>query len=248
MNNDTWIGKKGFRYWYYRFRDSEYYGMSVIAFTLFVCFMLIFKIIIPEINQWFSIRDEVIATRQRIATLQQNISFINNLDKNTLNDQLTIVSHALPPEKNFGYVLNALSAAAANSGVSFGDYAFQVGSVSLKGGTKNGDIQQHGLSIVQLTIVVNGNLNSIKHFIESVETKLPISEVTTVNGSGNSVSLRMQFYQKQFPNVSYSGDQPLQGLSTKNTQLLQNLKSWDSATADQNAPDLIGSNSAVPLF
>ena len=91
MNNDTWIGKKGFRYFYYKFRDSEYYGLAIIGVTLLVCAVLLFNIIIPEVTQWFSIRDEVIATREQIATLQQNINFINNLDKNALNSQLQTV-------------------------------------------------------------------------------------------------------------------------------------------------------------
>ena len=115
MSSDTWVGKKGFRYWYYRFRDSEYYGLAIVGFTVLICAILIFRIIIPEVSQWFSIRDEVIATQQQIATLQQNINFINNLDKNTLDSQLQTVSHALPPDKNFSYELIALSNAAASS-------------------------------------------------------------------------------------------------------------------------------------
>src|SRR5579872_1278457 len=130
MNSDTWIGKKGFRYYYYRFRDSEYYGLAIIAFTLLVSVILLFSIIIPEVTQWFSIRNEVVAAREQIATLQQNVSFVNNLNKNALNSQLLTVSHALPPEKNFGDILSTISNTAAVSNVSLSNYAFQVGNIS----------------------------------------------------------------------------------------------------------------------
>src|SRR6266851_199854 len=130
MKSDVWIGKKGFRYWYYRFRDSEYYSLTAIGFTVLICIVLLFNIIIPELSQWFSIRNEVIAARAQIATLQQNITFINTLDKNRLNSQLQTASHALPPEKNFGFMLNAISNAAVTSGVSLNDYAFQVGNIT----------------------------------------------------------------------------------------------------------------------
>src|SRR5258708_1652220 len=129
MKNDGWIGKKGFRYWYYRFRDSEYYSLVVIGVTILICLILLFNVIIPEVTQWFSIRDEVIATRQKIAVLQQNINLMNNLDKNKLNGQLQTASDALPPEKNFGFMLNAISSAASLSNVSLNDFAFQVGNL-----------------------------------------------------------------------------------------------------------------------
>lgn len=249
MNNDTWIGKKGFRYWYYRFRDSEYYGLAIIGVTLLVCIILLFNIIIPEVTQWFSIRDEVIATRDRIATLQQNINFITNLDKNTLDSQLNTVSHALPPEKNFSFMLNALSNAAANSGVSLSDYAFQVGNIAStkKGQTGSGELQ-NGVSTIEITVIVNGNLDGIKHFITSLENNLPISEVSSVNGTGDNVSVRLKFYQRPFNNVSFSADTPLASLPSKKVELLQNLAKWDNTSNDQNATQPSGSNSAVPLF
>lgn len=65
-NDDGWIGKKGFRYWYYRFRDSQYYALSIAGITILVCTLLVFNVIIPEIANWFSIRQEVIATQAKI--------------------------------------------------------------------------------------------------------------------------------------------------------------------------------------
>jgi hypothetical protein len=246
MKSEVWVGKKGYRYYYYRFRDSEYYSLVVIGFTLLICFVLIFNIIVPEVTHWFSIRDEVIATRQRISILQQNINFINNQDKGVLNTQLQTVSHALPPEKNFSYMLNAISNSAATSGVSLNDYAFQVGNVTT-GQSNAGDVQRKGLSTIEITVVVNGSVDSVRRFIQSLNKNLPLSEVTSVNGTGENVAVRLQFYQKPFANVNFTGETPLTGLPAKKEELLQTISNWDN-TSEQNLSAQSGSRSAVPLF
>ncbi len=249
MEKDTWIGKKGYRYWYYKFRDSEYYGLAIIGFTLLVCIILLFNIIIPELTRWFSIRDEIVATRQRIATLQQNINFINGLDQNTLQTQFNTVSHALPPTKNFGYMLNALSNAAANSGVSLSDYAFQLGTITPpKKGQKDPGAQPNGISAIEITVVVNGNLEGIKDFIKSIQNNLPISEVTNINGTGDNVSVKLKFYQKPFNNITFSGDTPLNPISPKKAELLKTMAKWDNTSVDKGQSTQSGSGSAVPLF
>jgi len=249
MATDTWIGKKGFRYYYYKFRDSEYYGLAIIGFTLLVCGILLFNIIIPEVTRWFSIRNEVIATQARIAILQKNINFINNLDKNALNSQLQTVSDALPPEKNFGFMLNALSNAAADSGVSLGDYAFQVGTIgSSKGPGPKVATLPNNISTIEITVIVNGNIASVKHFIKSLENNLPISQIMTVNGSQGNVSIRLDFYQRPFSNVIFSSDNPLLELPTAKVNLLRSLASEDKTSGEPTALQQTSSSSAVPLF
>ena len=248
MENDTWIGKKGFRYYYYRFRDSEYYGLSIVGFTLLISLVLLFTIIIPEVTQWFSIRDQVIATRQKIATLQQNISYVNSLNRNELNSQLVTVSHALPPEKDFGAILETIANAAAASSVSLSDYAFQVGNIVSTKTQQISAIQKNGLFSIELTIIANGNSTTIRNFIKTLENSLPLAQLTSINGSGQNVSIHLVFYQKPFPNVTFSPDTPLQGVSATKAQLLQKLAKWDNLGTIQSPPPPSGSNSAIPIF
>lgn len=248
MENSTWIGKKGFLYWYYRYRDSQYYMFAIIGLIAVICIYLTFGIIIPELTNWFSIRDEVNTTQAQIAVLQQNISFINSLNKNTLNDQLQAVSDALPPEKNFGLMLQAISIAAQTSGVSVGDYSFQVGNVGSKA-AKGAPVASgpNGVSSVPLTVVVTGSLDGIIRFVKSLETTLPLSEVTRVNGSGQTVSITLQFYNGAFPAVKYAADTQLSPLSSVKVHQIQQLSQWDHSTTPQTQI-FNSSGSAVPLF
>ena len=246
-NDDNWIGKKGFRYWYYRYRDSQYYSLVMIALTIIVCSILLFQIIIPEVGNWFSIRKEVIATQDKIAVLQNNINFLGSLDKPTLNAQLDTAATALPPEKDFGSMLDVISNAAVTAGVSLNDYAFQVGNIASSSGQIT-DVKYNGLASIKITLIVSGSLENVKRFITTVEKSIPIAEVTNVDGSGENVSISVQFYQKPFPNVDASGSQPLQQVSADKLALLQKLKTWKHVSGTTGALNASASNSAIPLF
>lgn len=245
-DDDNWIGKKGVRYWYYRFRDSRYYALSIISLTIIACCMLIFYVIMPQLSNWFSIREEVIATQEKISVLQNNIGFMNTLDRNTLNEQLTIVSEGLPPQKEFGAMLDSISSAAFSSGVSLNDYTFQVGSIA-SGSAQLTDIRYRGLAVIKIILVVNGSLDNVRRFVSALERNVPLSEVTNIDGNGDNVSLSVQFYQKPYPNVDVSGNKPLEQITADKLAVIQSLGQWRQ-TVQRTRIIPAATNSAVPLF
>jgi hypothetical protein len=246
MKNSLWIGKKGLRYWYYNFRDSEYYSLTLIGLVVIVSLYLLFTIIIPETSQWFSIRREVIATRQNIATLQQNINLINVMDKNVLNEQLQTASVALPPEKNFSTMLNAITNAAAISNVTLNDYSFQVGNIA-SGQGQSGNSNYSDIPATVITIVVNGNIDDLRKFINTIENSVPISEVTGIDGGGENLSITLQFYQKPFPAVTFNDETPIEPLTASQVNLLHSLNKWENPASLQTTQTGNGSGSAVPV-
>jgi hypothetical protein len=245
MSNEIWVGKKGFRYWYYKFRDSELYTLTLLGVTIIISLFLLFNVIIPELNNWFSIRKEVAATRAQVAVLQQNINFVNNLDKGILNNQLQTSTQAIPPAKDFGMMLNAISNASATSGISLDDYSFQIGNVASSSSTLTNS-KNDGLTSISVTVTVNGNLGQIRKFVQSLQNSLPLSEVTSVNGSGENMTVAIVFYQKPFPVADFSADTPLTPVSQEKVTLLQNLSKWKVPVLQNSSSS--GSGSAVPLF
>jgi hypothetical protein len=254
MSKDKWIGKKDARYYYYKYRDSEYFSLGWMALVVVVCLVLIFNIIIPQLTTWFSIRDEIVATRQRIDVLQQNIAFMNNLNKNELDSQLATATNVLPPEKDFGSMLNVLADASISSNVSLNDFSFQVGNVASSsaaaapGAAAGTESRYRGLASIKITVVVAGTVDNIRRFIQTVEKSVPVSEIVNIDGSGQTISISVQFYQKSLPNIALQPDQKLQPLSADKVNLLQQLATWRKS---QPVPDLsgeVGSASALPLF
>ena len=243
MKEEAWIGKKGARYWYYRYRDSEYYSLVIIGLTIVVGLFLLFGIIIPQLNEWFSIRKQVVEANQRIEVLQANINFTNNLDRARLANQLTIASTALPSEKNFGNMLNVLSSAAIKANVSLSDYSFQVGDVASSSAALS-TVKVPGLSYNAITVVVVGPLSSVERFIGALEESSPLSEVVAIDGSAQNISVTVQFYQKPYPTISIPDTQRLTTLPGEKLQLLQKLSGWSLPEAPTAKP----ANVDVPLF
>lgn len=242
------LGRKSLRFWYYRYKDSPYYSLGIAAVVIVVCLFLFFYIIIPQFGRWFSLREEVIATRERISILQNNINFINNLDKSRLNTQLQVASAALPAQKDFGSMLAVLSDAAISSGVSLGDFVFQVGDVNSKS-TGLQDPIRKGYSLVILTVGITGNIDGVRRFIHEVQQRLPLAEVTNIDGDGQTISITIQFYQKQFPSLTLHDEQPIRPVSDANVALLDKISKWRTQPVPvQNFQSPGASGGAVPLF
>lgn len=244
MKKEVWIGKKGFRYWYYRFRDSEYFSLTLIGFTIIVCVVLVLFVIIPQVNNWFSVRDEVIATRQRIRILQDNNTFLKNMDKNRLSEEVQTATTALPIEKDFSAILSVISDSALVSGVSMNDYSFSVGTVDGKAVKQQ---KQTGMDSMRVTVVLSGTIRNVRRFISEVEKSLPIAEVVALDGTDQSVAVTVQFYHKGLPTVKIDEDKPLSSLPAEKLGILQKLQ-----TMKKPQPIILqstdASGGALPLF
>src|SRR3989442_361008 len=135
MSRDVMLGQNNLRFLYYRYKDSQYVSLGLVVLVVSVCLMLFSRVVIPQFENWFSIRNEVVETNARIDAIKSNINFMQNLDKSQLNTQAQIASSALPTEKDFGAMLNALSDAAVHAGVSLEDFTFQVGNIASASGS-----------------------------------------------------------------------------------------------------------------
>jgi len=229
--NDIWIGKKGYRYWYYRFRDSQYYSLVITGIIAVVSVVLLFMFVIPEVTNWFSIQQEIDATQQQITTLQQNITFINGMNKTDLDSQLQTASDAVPSEKDFGPVLQAIAYASSYANVSLNNYSFQIGTVKSTSLLPGASLQSKDTTPIELVLVVSGNFDNLIKFIKAIENGLPLASITKIDGSGGNLSITIEFYQKPFPPIAFSPDTQLTPLSIKDMKLLQQLATWDHTSS-----------------
>ena len=248
MSKEVWLGQNNLRFWYFRYKDSPYYSLLIISITVSVCLVLFTQVIQPQFENWISIRNEVVETQKRISVLQDNINFMNNLDRGRLNTQLQVSASALPPEKDFGAVLSAISDSAIKSGVTVPDYSFQVGEIASTSGQATAGPQK-GLTQIKLSVVVSGNLNGMRQFLIEIGQKLPLSEITAVDINEDQATLNIEFYQKPFPQIVFRDTQPLPALSDSKTALIQRLSSWQStATQISSSDDSGASSAALPVF
>jgi hypothetical protein len=245
MSKEVFLKSNDFRLLYFRYKDTPYYTILIISLIFLVCMILISQLIVPQVQNWFSIRDEVIATQARIDVINQNINFMNSIDKVRIEKQVSLTASALPFEKDFGGILNAITDASGKAGVSLDDYSFQVGSIASVSGKQSRAVKD--LSSVRVTIEITGDMEGVASFLKEINTKLPLVDVVEVDGEFNKTKITMDFFQKQFPKIVFKDDQPLVPISKKHQELLVNWESW-VPVAEAQVPSEISSESALPLF
>ncbi|HEX8965384.1 MAG TPA: hypothetical protein VF820_03050 [Patescibacteria group bacterium] len=208
------INETTFRILYFRFKP---YLISTAV--ILVCIILFFQFIIPQIGQWFALRDQVIAEQQKIDVLNQNLNIITKINNATLDKDIQITAAALPSQKDFAAILDAVSNAATTANVSLGDYSFQVGNLS--------DTAVGSQTNLQLILSIKGGITDVERFIQSLKTQVPLSDVTNVQiNSASSSTLTTVFYFKPFPQFAFNSVTPLIGITAQDDQLIKSLEAY----------------------
>jgi hypothetical protein len=246
MKKEIKFSLKDLRFMYYRYKDSPYFLLLIIVIVFFSSTFLFFYLVVPKIQDWFSIRDEVERTSNRIDVINNNISFLQGIDKIQLENQVDTATSALPVEKNFGTIVTALSDSAINAGVTMDDYTFQVGKVASVEGQLN-VFGQKELSLVKVSVMLTGNFQGITLFLKEIQNKLPLAEVTEVDGDTLSTKITVQFYQKKFPKIIFKDSVAIAGFSHAQLALLEELSAWQPFVPQE---EIVSSESgeSVPLF
>lgn len=211
---------------YIRYKDSPYFSATVYASILLVSIFLIYFVLVPQVTNFFSIREEISRTRERIAVMNDNIAFLMSLNDQELNQDVSLVTTALPPERDVSLLLSAINDAARQSGVLLDDFSFQAGRISSRGsapGATEGDER------AKITFNVQGSLTEITTLVTQLQQKIPllaIAEVDATFGSNNSTEITVTYYTKALPLVQEDASLPLKPLTNQNKALLDQLQSW----------------------
>ena len=244
MNKKVFFGHNDLRFFYYRYKDSNYYSISIFTVTIVVCLILVLKIIIPQVETYFSIRREVVALRSKIKTINENINFMNNLDKSVLNSQLQTATRALPNDKDFAGIINAIADSAVRSGVSISDFGFRLNEPASNSSDAKKDFQ--GLSSIDVSVGIKGSTDGGKKFLSEISEKIPLVEIRGVKGNSSILTIGMHFYYKPIPKIAFKEDEPITSVADSEQALIRKLSSWQTAPQEISVP--AGSSSAVPLF
>ncbi len=211
------IDKETFIFLYKKYRD-----FLIPAITIIICFILLVKIIIPQINSLSKRGQEMKAEKTKLDILKNNLKLLVDLNESTLDSQLAIASDALPSTKNFTGVLNEVSLSANKSGVFLGDFEFQVGDLSKLTSS------EENLPSLQLTLIVNGGVTSAVKFINELYKSLPLAEVKGIEINNLRSTMATVFYYKQFSTDSVNPSAPLSPLSSNDLSIIKDFSSWNN--------------------
>lgn len=244
MKKDFLHGQNSVRFIYYSYRDSSYFTISVVALIILMVIALTANFVIPQLQNWFVIRDETIATRERIATINNNISLLESLNQSDIENKRQTALKALPVEKDFASVINAISASSMKSGIAVNDFSFGLGPISSSSGQKK---KSSDYDTVIMTLSLKGNIESVKNFIRELGHKLPLSKIETVDSGEDVTTITLGFYTKTYRAAALQYDQAVDPISSADNTLLNTLSGYE-ADIQNLAPQPVQRSDSIPVF
>jgi Tfp pilus assembly protein PilO len=210
--------------------------------VIIVSILVIFYIVFPQIQQYFTSQDSVKAEQQKLTTLKNNYSLLASLSDATIASNLQTLSLALPPQKDFAGIIGAITYLSAKTSVSVGDFEFSLGNLSASnfGGT--------AYPSTKIDISLRGNTKDIIKFTHEISKSMPIAEVTELDVSGSSGTVTVLFYYKAFPAQNISAQAQIVPLSANQLSLVNDISTWNSIgglSSPVFSPTQIASSSAA---
>ncbi len=198
------------------YRENKAFLIPIAV--LFATIVLIIFFLIPQVNGYIQNQDQVRIEKDKLLNMQKSLSELSQASSDTLDNEVKLSSLSLPPNKDFASILLAISQASAFSGVSLGDFEFQVGDI--------GKITASGTSVPSLKITLNltGDIPAIARFIGEMKKSVPISQITSVKASGNFATVDVVFFYKPFPPTGSSDPEKIRNISSQEKNMVDSIK------------------------
>lgn len=211
---------------------NKYKHEIISIFVIIVCLFIFVGLIVPEISDIFSAKSEVEKISEKIKILKDNINYLSGLSDSSLDSQVILTNSALPIEKDFAGITNAINNASVKSGVIVQDYGFAVGDLN------SNEIGKKRPSI-DIIFTINSSSNGVRRFLSEIYKSLPLSEVGEVSISKTSATIKISFYFRPFLLSKIDPAAPIIKLSPADTELINKISSWKTDNSYQNLPDSI---------
>jgi Tfp pilus assembly protein PilO len=209
-------------------------------------FVVLLFVVVPQIQGYFNAENNLKEEENKLELLKNNFNLLSNLNQTEAEANLSMLKRTLPPSKDFAGVLNAITSSASDTGVSVGDFTFQVGDLAqvLQGVT--------AYPSLQITVNLNGNVLALNNFMNKLYHSMPLAEVTSIKVNQTTSILTVLFYYKPFPPAQARGDLAILPLSAKDKIVLSDIANWNPGIdislpliPDLTQTDLSSSQSAV---
>ena len=209
-----------------------------------VCLVLFLTVILPQLQYFLTLKDKRNEEAKKFYVLQNNLSVLSSLNDVSLASNLSVLSLALPPGKDFGSILNGISQAANNSGVALGDFDFRVGDISSSQSARITGAK--GFPSLTLTLNLNSGVAGTLRFIKELSKVLPLSSVTSIDYNSNSSKITTVFYYKPFPPLEFNDTTPIETISQKDQTVIDKISSLNNNTFPQPVFQVSSTSSALP--
>ncbi|MBI2421139.1 MAG: hypothetical protein HYV38_03585 [Candidatus Levybacteria bacterium] len=201
--------------------DYKPYLIPVV--TILACILIFILIIIPQLNLLSDNRAKREEEINKLNILRKNLSIVSGVQDSELKNNLSLASKALPVNKDFEAILDAVSSAANISGVAVGDFEFSVGDIT------NPPKAQKKFPSLEIDLSLATNTDGMIRFIDEVYRTVPLVEASNVRVAGNSATVVLVFYYKPLPPLNLNPAIQFKDLDKNDVETLNKISSFNNA-------------------
>ncbi|OGH11419.1 MAG: hypothetical protein A3B38_01155 [Candidatus Levybacteria bacterium RIFCSPLOWO2_01_FULL_36_13] len=218
----------------YRQYKNYFLPFAIIVASLVVLFI----ILIPQVQGVLTAKEEEKRETQKLTELKNSYNNLSAMNEATLGQNVDSLERALPSTKDFAGIINSISSNAVKAGVSVGNFEFSVGDLSKS---------QEGVAFptIAISLNVSGSPKSTLEFIKNLYESVPIAEITSMKLSGESTSLKVQFYYKANSQISLKNNTAITQFNKNETALIAKINKWAESVIAGSLPIAIGSEGEV---
>ena len=218
--------------------------------------MLLFSVVIPQVQDIFYARDRVSVEQATLQQLNNKLQFLSNFDIENFTQQNDRLNTILPSTKPFLPLLHSLKQLALDQGVIFSGLDWSVGLVAsesaeaetttVKAPTTTkaaaASTKDEQVSKMQLELKVLGSTERLNAYFDAMTKMAPAVEIDSVDLAPKfqiqpgmyEGSLKLSAYFAPLASLrgSVTGDQPLPKLTQEQTDYIQSLVEYKIYTED----------------
>lgn len=214
--NKISVDSIAFKFLYRRYKE---FGVPFVV--ILVCTVLLIAVLVPQFQNLLDLSRKAKESEKNLEVLEKNLNLLSSLNENQLDSQMKTVTLALPANKDFIGIINAINYASSVSGVGISDFELSVGELA------KDDLSPSDSSATSVTLAVNTDTEGVNRFINTLTNTLPLSEVTSVSTGDFSSSLTVNFHHKPFPVSKSQGISPVASLSNDELTFINKLANFN---------------------
>lgn len=222
-NNKVNLDKKSLELIYQRNKPF------IVPFVIvFVSILIIINMIVPQfqaLQEALRVKEEA---SRKLVILQQELELVKSLDETELESQFKTLTNALPADKDFSGILNAIFYSVQKTGVNLGAFAFQVG------GLDDLNDNEDKYPSIKLTVILSNDIKEANVFVDALSKTLPLSDISVVRAGSTTSSVDIMFYYKSVVGAIPKEGLSISPLSPEKVALINKVSEFN----DSNAIDL----------
>lgn len=174
---------------------------------------------------------------EKLNKIKEAQKIIDATDVNLIDEEVEVVTKALPSDRNFELILGAISEAAARSGARVVSYEYNDRS---RPGRRTA---QDNTELV-FDIGILGDVNDSSKFSNELLKTYPVSDIREISYSENLSKVSVAFYYKPFTKVQSQEVALARNKTAKEREALEEIETWNSYSFEQIFIDQIATVAA----